>query len=33
MKRITNRQMAGLEFCGKFFAANDQLPTAQAISD
>jgi SOS-response transcriptional repressor LexA len=32
MKRITDKQMAVLEFCGRFFAANDQLPTAVAIA-
>jgi hypothetical protein len=32
MKRITDKQMAVLEFCGRFYAANDQLPTAVAIA-
>lgn len=33
MKRLTEKQTAGLSFCGKFFAANDQLPTSQAMAD
>ena len=33
MKPLTAKQTEGLMFCAQFFAANDQLPTAQAIID
>lgn len=33
IRPITSRESAGLIFCGQFYAANDQLPTVQAVCD